>query len=238
MDQSYNKPRISLSFPKRLSISSCEGASPSHTSRSPAGRKASRNRPDHIAHRSPPLDIRGAQTPDLLLAHHVIVIELYTRAVKKWNKESVGCRNPVESARRKLQLFDHLRVQQAAQIGARGHADTGPGLLSRTRPADPVPSLKDKNALSGPCQIRCAGESVMTGPYDDCVPIRCASSLTGAGNPIWPATEAVGACITTIITVNAILKLTLPSGVQRQAEKNEQKTKTMALRHKRDYCWP
>jgi hypothetical protein len=124
----------------------------------------------HRLHRPPSGEIPGGEALDLGLAARVVVPQLDTAPVLERHEEAADRGHPAEAVARKIELADHLLMQQPGDVGAGRHAHPGPRLLHGARAPHPVARLQHQHGPPGPRQVRGAGQPVVTGPDDDRVP--------------------------------------------------------------------
>ena len=125
---------------------------------------------DDVAHGVPAIDVVGGELEHSLGATFVVIPELNRRAIEERDEQPVDGRSPLETTAGQLKLFDDERMQQAGEVGTRGHANARKGLLDGARATDAGPALNDEDALAGASEISSAGESVVPGADDDGVP--------------------------------------------------------------------
>jgi hypothetical protein len=61
-------------------------------------------------------------------------------------------------------------MQQASQVSARRHVDTGEGLLDGTSASYTGAAFEHQHALTGTRQVRRASKAVVAGAHDDGIP--------------------------------------------------------------------
>jgi hypothetical protein len=87
---------------------------------------------------------------------------------------------------RQAQFFDHKRMQQTGEIGARPHAHSRPGLFDGARAADPVSCFEDEVAFAGLGELRRTGEAVVPRPTDNDIPNLAGELCHRLGQPDTP----------------------------------------------------
>ncbi len=85
----------------------------------------------------------------------------------------------------KMQVAQHLRVQQAHRVAGRGVAKSGVEFLGDRGAADEVAALEDQDLPAGPGEVAGAGEAIVAGAYDDdVVTPPCAACCSGYNHSI------------------------------------------------------
>ena len=87
-----------------------------------------------------------------------------------------------------MQVVDHDRVEQPAQIGTRRDTVPWPGLLDRTSPAQALARFKHQHLFAGTRQIGGTGKSIVPPTHDDCVPMLLRQETDGG----WQADASQG----------------------------------------------
>jgi len=136
---------------------------------------------EHVVHCRPAGDICGRQGADFGGAAILVVPELNAGTIEEGDEEAVHGGSPFISAAGQVEFFDEQRMEQAGEVGARGHAHAGEWFLNGACAAYADTAFDDEDTLAGAGEISGAGEAVVTGADDDCVPAACGELADGDG---------------------------------------------------------